>query len=152
MGKKISGKVIDDTIKLKTNSVSSYDISRYLNVSDTWVDKIWQLHRCILIGNYEKIVESINKRYAGVETVTYLFNRIGEDIPDNVQEAIDRKSRKAKDVEESKTLFDSPACKEKQDDVDEVLRKMAFELQYLHNMIDRIATVVEMQLKVGLRG
>ena len=104
MGKKIPSKVVDDTIKLKLNSVSSYDISRYLNVSDTWVDKIWQLYRFIRDDNESRVAESIQKRYAGADTVKYLYEKAKKKIPESVQNEIDRKTKKA-ESEEQQTIF-----------------------------------------------
>ena len=104
MGKKISSKVVDDAIKLKLNSVSSYDISRYLSVSDTWVDKIWQLYRFIKSDNDERIAEQIKKRYCGVEVVEYLYKKFKKEIPQVVQDEIDRKSKKV-EPKEQQTLF-----------------------------------------------
>lgn len=100
MGKKISSKVVDDTIKLKLNSVSSYDVSRYLNVSDTWVDKIWQLYRLIRDDNDIKVAESIQKRYAGAETVLYLYKKVKKEVPEVVQTEIGRKSKKVEPKEQ----------------------------------------------------
>lgn len=146
MGKKLPSDVIDDAIKLKLNSISSYDVSRLLGVSDTWVDKIWQLYRCVRDEKYDKVAESINLRYAGVHTVEHIFKKCRKAIPENVQTAIDRKTKKP-EPKEQKQLVEKDIADYEQEKADGYFHNygspVVARLNVIINRLDRLIELWE---------